>query len=142
MSLKKIITIVFLFASMFLVACSEQSKGELTRIDVISLFEEKDIEYHIQLEEELSLVENIFQKVNWQPNAEPKMSREPDVEAIFFYTFDKNMPERLVNHQIWFNQGNDTATIISDYQNEGFGTLAKGNAESLKQVFMKAGQTE
>lgn len=142
MSLKKIITIVFLFASLFLVACSEQSKGELTRIDVISLFEEKSIEYHIQLEEELTLVENVFQKVNWQPNVELKMSREPDVEAVFLYAFDKNMPERLVNYQIWFNQGNDTATIISDYQNEGFGTLVKGNAESLKQVFMKAGQTE
>ena len=142
MSLKKIITIVFLFASLFLVACSEQSKGELTRIDVISLFEEKSIEYHIQLEEELTLVENVFQKVNWQPNAKLKMSREPDVEAVFFYTFDKNMPERLVNYQIWFNQENDTATIICDYQNEGFGTLVKGNAESLKQFFMKAGQTE
>ncbi len=146
MSLKRIITIVFLFATMFLVACSvqskEQSKGELTRIDVISLFEEKDIEYHIQLTEELTLVESAYQKVNWQPNTEPKMSREPDVVAIFFYTFDENMPERLVNYQIWFNQGNDTATIISDYQNEGFGTLDKGNAESLKQVFMKARQTE
>lgn len=80
--------------------------------------------------------------MNWQPNAEPKMSREPDVEAAFFYTFEKNMPERLVNYQIWFNQGNDTATIISDYQNEGFGTLDKGNAESLKRFFIKTGQTE
>lgn len=142
MNLKKILTIVFIFATMFLVACSEQSKGELTRIDIISLFEEKDIEYHIQLEEELTLVENVFQKVNWQPNAEPKMSREPDVEAVFFYTFDENMPERLVNYQIWFIQGNDTATIISDHQNEGFGRLDKENAESLKQVFMKARQTE
>ena len=142
MRLKKIITIVFLIAAIFLVACSEQSKGELTRIDVISLFEDKDIEYHIQLEEELTLVENIFQKVSWQPNAEPKMSREPDVEAVFFYTVDENMPERLVNYQIWFIQGNDTATIISDYQNEGYGRLDKENAESLKQVFMKARQTE
>ena len=142
MRLKKIITIVFLFAAIFLVACSEQSKGELTRIDVISLFEDKDIEYHIQLEEELTLVENVFQKVSWQPNAEPKMSREPDVEAVFFYTVDENMPERLVNYQIWFIQGNDTATIISDYENEGYGRLDKENAESLKQVFMKARQTE
>ena len=139
MSLKKIIIIV---AAMFLVACSEQSKGELTRIDVSSLFEDKDIEYHIQLKEELTIVENVFQKVSWQPNAEPKMSREPDVEAVFFYTVDENMPERLVNYQIWFIQENDTATIISDYQNEGFGTLDKGNAESLKQFFIKTGQTE
>ena len=137
MSLKKIIIIV---AAMFLIACSEQSKGELTRIDVSSLFEEKDIEYHIQLEEELTLVENVFQKVSWQPNAEPKMSREPDVEAVFFYTVDENMPERLVNYQIWFIQGNDTATIISDYENEGYGRLDKENAESLKQVFMKIKQ--
>jgi len=137
MRLKKIIAIVFLFASMFLVACSEQSKGKLTRIDVISLFEEKEIEYHIQLEEELTLVENVFQKVNWQPNTEPKMSREPDVEAVFFYTFNKNMPERLVNYQIWFDQANDTATIINDYENEGFGTLVKEETESLKQVFIK-----
>ena len=137
MILKKIIIIV---AAMFLIACSEQSKGELTRIDVSSLFEEKDIEYHIQLEEELTLVENVFQKVSWQPNAEPKMSREPDVEAVFFYTVDENMPERLVNYQIWFIQGNDTATIISDDQNEGYGRLDKENAESLKQVFMKRKQ--
>ncbi|MFY3791627.1 hypothetical protein ACOQFO_08005 [Ureibacillus sp. MALMAid1270] len=80
--------------------------------------------------------------MNWQPNAEPKMSREPDVEAVFFYNFDENMPERLVNYQIWFNQGNDTATIISDHANEGFGTLDKGNAESLKDVFIKASQTK
>ncbi|CAM5197176.1 hypothetical protein UACE39S_06063 [Ureibacillus acetophenoni] len=82
--MRRIIGIPLLLIIMFLVACSEQSKGELTRIDVISLFEEKNIEYHIQLEEELTLVENAFQKVNWQPNAEPKMSKEPDVEAVFF----------------------------------------------------------
>jgi len=140
--MRRIIGIPLLLIIMFLVACSEQSKGELTRIDVISLFEEKDIEYHIQLEEELTLVENAFQKVNWQPNAEPKMSKEPDVEAVFFYTSDENMPERLVNYKIWFTQGNDTATIISDHPNEGFGTLDKGNAESLKDVFMKASQTK
>jgi hypothetical protein len=135
--MKKIISINFLLVIMFLVACSGQEKGELTRIDVVARFDAKEIEHHIQLKEELTSVENAFNKVKWEPNVEPKMARESDVKAIFFYIVDKNMPERLVEYEIWFNQNKDTATIISDNENEGYGTLDNENAEILKSLFVK-----
>ena len=56
--------------------------------------------------------------------------------ARLFFSFDKNMPERLVEYFIWFNPGNKTATII-DRDEHAYGSLDKKNAEILKEIMLK-----
>ena len=74
--------------------------------------------------------------MKWQPNAEPKMVRNEDVKATLFFKYDENMPERLFVYQIWFIQSNGTATIISNNEKEGLGTLDKENAQELETIFL------
>jgi hypothetical protein len=121
---------VFLFVVLLLVACSWKEKGELTRVDV---FIENQNDIHIQDEDTLTLLEKAFEQIKWD-NKVVDMARGSDVEATFFYTFDENMPERLVEYEIWFNE-NGTATIVSNAENKSYGKLDKGNTENLKIYF-------
>ncbi|MEH7178053.1 hypothetical protein [Neobacillus vireti] len=64
------------------------------------------------------------------------MARKEDVKATLFFKYDENMPERLFEYQIWFNQSNDTAMIISSNVKEGYGTLDKENAQALEKILL------
>lgn len=52
-----------------------------------------------------------------------------------FYTYDENMPERLYEYKIWFEE-NDTVTIISNKEDEGYGRLDKENAQNLQNILI------
>ena len=91
--------------------------------------------------ETIDVLRNSFKQVKWEPNAEPKMARKEDVKATLFFKYDKNMPERLFGYQIWFNQSNDRATIISNNVEEGYGTLDKGNAQTLENILLNTYRT-
>jgi lipocalin len=130
---KKMISIIFLFAIMLLSACSGQEKGELTRVDVLI---ENQGEIHIQDKDTLVEIENIFEQIKWDDKV-VNMAREADVKTIFFYTFDENMPERLVEYEIWFNENADTATIVSDNENQSYGELDKDNTNTLRKILLK-----
>ncbi|TDV97896.1 hypothetical protein B0G66_1341 [Bacillus badius] len=82
-------------------------------------------------------LKKVFKKVKWEPNIEPKIVRKEDVKATLFFEYDQNMPERLFEYEIWFNQDNNTAMIISNNEKEGFGTLDKNNAKKLKNILLK-----
>jgi len=49
----------------------------------------------------------------------------------------KNLPEKLTEYEIWFNENTGTATIISTNEKEGYGMLDKENATALKNIFIK-----
>jgi len=49
--------------------------------------------------------------------------------ATLFYTVDKNMPEKLYEYRIGFNE-NGTITIISNNEKERYGTLDKENSQN------------
>ncbi|KKI91235.1 hypothetical protein WQ54_16065 [Bacillus sp. SA1-12] len=120
---------MFIFFLMFITGCSLQPTGELTRVDV-----QKGIYEDILIitdDETIHLLKRCFRKVKWEPDTSAKMSRKEDIVATLFYTYDKNMPERLYEYRIWFN-GNDTATIISNNENEGYGTLDLDHSKILK----------
>ncbi|MEH7346396.1 hypothetical protein V7122_21355 [Bacillus sp. JJ1532] len=118
-----------------LTGCSGQEEL-LTRIDVQKVNEEGMYEDEIIIsdKETINLLRNSFEKVKWEPNTKAEMSRKEDVLATLFYTFDENMPERLYEYRIWFNS-NETSTIISNNEKEGYGTLDEENTKVIKKAF-------
>jgi hypothetical protein len=133
--MKKIINFTFLFVFMTLmVGCMGEEKGQITRVDVqkINPFGNYGDVVMITDNESIELLRTAFEKVNWEPDIVPNMARKADVKATLFYEFDKNMPERLYEYEIWFNEHADSATIISNNEKEGYGELDKDNADILK----------
>jgi hypothetical protein len=133
--MKKIINFTFLFVFMtLLVGCMGEEKGQLTRVDVQKINPDGDYGDVVMItdNESIELLRTAFEKVNWEPDIVPNMARKADVKATLFFEFDKNMPERLSEYEIWFNKNADTATIISNNEKEGYGELDKDNAGILK----------
>jgi len=129
----------FALISVFLllmVGCTTKGKGKrkLTRIDVFIGNQE---ETHIQDKDTLDLVEKISANVKWEPNTLPKIAREADVKVVFFYEVKKNLPEKLTEYEIWFNEDTGTAAIISTNEKEGYGMLDKEYTKALKNIFIK-----
>lgn len=137
--MKKIISFTFLFVFMMLLAaCSGQENEQLTRVDIQKANTEGNYEDAVITtdKESIDLLKIVFGKVKWEPHTKAEMSRKEDVLATLFYTFDENMPERLYEYRIWFNS-DDTATIISDNEKEGYGTLDKEDAKKLKSKLLR-----
>ena len=86
--------------------------------------------------DQVESIDTIFKQVKWDKNTMPSMARMEDVKATFFYIVDKNMPEKLTEYQIWFNQENGTATIISSDEEENFGELDKKNSKALEKELL------
>jgi len=125
-----------LVLGILLAACSEK-EGQLTRVDVQEVNKEgNNEEVIISDQETLDTINKSLEHVKWEPNTEASMARREDVIAILFYTIDENMPESLVEHRIWF-EVNDTATIISNHENQGYGKLEQEYAQRLKSALIK-----
>ena len=127
----------------FLVGCINKVPNkfdlkQLTRVDIEVVKEDGSYEESIMITDEntMDTIRKVFKQIKWNPNAEPKMVRQEDVKATLFFKYDENMPEQLFEYQIWFIQSNDTATIISNNEKEGFGTLDKENAQALESIFL------
>ncbi|MFJ7405883.1 MULTISPECIES: hypothetical protein [unclassified Lysinibacillus] len=134
--------ICFIFV-MFLMGCINKVPNkfdlkQLTRIDIEEVKADGSYGESVMITEEktLEIIRKIFKQIKWEPNVESKMAREKDIKATLFYKYDENMPERLFEYQIWFNQKNDTATIISNNEKEGYGNLDKENAQALENILL------
>lgn len=120
----KKLTLGLLVIFLSIAGCSASFEPELTRIDVqkISVEGKNDGEEEIiALKERLKKIQQAFDKIKWSPNTKPEMARKEDIIATFFIQEEKNMPETLYHYRIWFE--GETATIISDKENEGYGRL-------------------
>ncbi|MBT2647635.1 hypothetical protein J7E52_12995 [Bacillus sp. ISL-34] len=136
--MKKIINFTSLFVFMvLLVGCAGEEKGQLSRVDVQKIDTEGNYEDVVMItdSETIELLRQTFEQIKWDDKV-VKMARKPDVEATLFYTFDEDIPERLYEYEIWFNESASTATIISNNENESYGELNKGNAQTLKKIFL------
>ncbi|WP_416118278.1 hypothetical protein [Peribacillus butanolivorans] len=104
---------------------------QLTRVDVQKIDAEgKYVEaLMITDNESMELLSEAFKQIKWD-NRMVKMARKPDLIATLFYTFDENIPERIVEYEIWFNE-NGTATIISNNENKSYGELDNESAKTL-----------
>ncbi|MEK5332839.1 MULTISPECIES: hypothetical protein [unclassified Lysinibacillus] len=134
--------ICFIFV-MLLIGCINKVPNkfdlkQLTRIDIEEVKADGSYGESVMITEEKTMetIRKIFKQIKWEPNVEFKMAREKDVKATLFYKYDKNMPERLFEYQIWFDQNNDTATIISNNEKEGYGNLNKENAQALENILL------
>ncbi|WP_121612657.1 hypothetical protein [Mesobacillus foraminis] len=134
--------IMCIIIAMFLVGCINKASNEfdisqLSRVDIEVV--QEDGSYGeaemITDEETVDAVRKAFKQIKWEPNVEPKMARKEDIKATLFFKYDENMPERLFEYQIWFIHNNDTATMISNNEKEGYGTLEKDNAQILESIF-------
>ena len=128
---KKYLILVFLFV-LLLVGCL-RGPGELTRIDVLAV----DKEMHNQDAEKINRIKEIMKEVDWDPYTIVDMAREEDVFATFFFDYDKQMPERLIEYRIWWNQSNGSAIIVSSDEDEGYGKLNKENSKELENALME-----
>ena len=140
LNFRLVICIIFVT---FLVGCINKVPNkfdlkQLTRVDIEVVKEDGSYEESIMITDEntMDTIRKAFKQIKWNPNAEPKMVRQEDVKATLFFKYDENMPEQLFEYQIWFIQSNDTATIISNNEKEGFGTLDKENAQALESIFL------
>ncbi|MFZ7945971.1 hypothetical protein [Neobacillus sp. 19] len=141
--MKKTLMILSIFTIFLitLIGCSKEVPKEfdlnkLTRVD-IQLFADEHIDNEIIIseEEKIKTLRDVFAKIEWEQNVKANMARKEDVKATLFYTFDKNMPERLFEYFIWFNQGDASATII-DREKNALGTLEKEDAQTLKDILL------
>lgn len=126
---------------MLLIGCTTPDKfdlKQLTRIDieVVKADESYEEAEMITDEESIDSLRKVFKQIKWEPNVEPKMSGREDLKATLFFRYDKNMPERLFEYRIWINQKNDTATIISNNEKEGYGILDKEHAQTLEDILL------
>lgn len=144
--MKKIfMSLSLLFISnLLLMSCSnnEEKLGEmkvkqLTRIDVQAVNNDESYNEAIIITDKdtVDLSKEAFEQINWEQNVKAEMNRREDVKVTLFFNIDENMPENLVEYFIWFNQGNETATIIDRVEN-AYGTLDKENANTLKKLML------
>ncbi|WP_436376780.1 hypothetical protein [Cytobacillus sp. BC1816] len=61
------------------------------------------------------------------------MAEKEDVIATLFFTYDKNMPERLTEYSIWFSKKDGSAAIFHREKNS-LGTLDKENTQTLNEL--------
>ncbi|WHY79864.1 hypothetical protein QNH20_12250 [Neobacillus sp. WH10] len=132
---------IFTIFLITLIGCSNEVPKEfdlnqLTRVDIqIFADEHSDNEIIISEEEKIKTLREVFAKIEWEQNVKAKMARKEDVKATLFFNFDKNMPERLFEYFIWFNQGDASVTII-DREKNALGTLEKEDAQTLKDILL------
>lgn len=142
--MKKLVSVIFLFAIMSLAACSGQEKGELTRVDVQKVNAEGNYEEVVMITDATSVdqLNETFRQIKWEDKKEVDMARKPDAKATLFYTFDENMPERLVDYDIWFNEKVGTATITSNNEGQSYGQLDKDNTNTLRKFYSLTNESE
>lgn len=143
---KLIVFLSILFISaLLLIACSNNEEKiskvnikQLTRVDVQTVKSDKSYDEAVMITDKatVDLLGEIFEEIEWEQNVKAEMDRWEDVKVTLFLSFDKNMPEKLVEYFIWFNQGNETATII-DRDEHAYGSLDKKNAKTLKEIMLE-----
>lgn len=122
---------------LLLVGCMGEDTEQLTRVDVQKIDAEGKYEEALMItdNESIELLSEAFKQIKWD-NRMVKMARKPDLNATLFYTFDENMPERIVEYEIWFNE-NGTAIIISNNENKSYGELDNEGAKTLINILLK-----
>ncbi|MUK88279.1 hypothetical protein GMD78_07735 [Ornithinibacillus sp. L9] len=119
--------------SLFIVsgcANNEMDWNDLTRLDV-QVGEEDLI---ITGSETVHEVRKIFSSIKWEENVPTVINGNEDIKVTLFFQFDKNMPERLVEYLIWFDQ-QDQLAIVKNNDENLYGVLE--NVNLLKHLLLE-----
>ena len=133
--MRKFLLLIFVIV---LMGCSEQEE-KLTRITANEVFDEgSSVSEEIIITDPLKLEEiaMLLKNVNWQPNTKAEMARQEDIYLTLFYDRNDNMPERLYTYLIWIGK-DESMTIISSKEEEGYGRLNSMDAKKLKTYFKR-----
>ncbi|MCS0673786.1 hypothetical protein [Cytobacillus firmus] len=136
--MKKSPIILSIITILLLIGCSKDASNEfdlnqLTRIDISE--EKSEKEFIITEKEKIKSLRKIISRIEWKTDIKPQMAENEDVKATLFFTYDKNMPERLTEYSIWFSKEDGSAAIFHREKN-ALGTLDKENAKSLKELII------
>lgn len=108
---------------LLLVGCNDNGQlSETLEWAVINVKNSAAEEIIIHDPKELEEISSYLSKVDWQPNTEAKMATHEDLLLSLFIEVEQNMPERINEYQIWFEEDN-SMTIMSNVKSEGFGKL-------------------
>lgn len=130
------------FFSILLISCADKGRKQiilpqLTMVDVQVI--KSDASHHdgvlIAEEEGWGLIKKAFEEIKWKPGTVTDSQGKEAVRGTFFYAYDENMPERLMEYKVWFHQ-NGTASIQSNNEKEGNGTLSTAPVKVLKKIFL------
>ncbi|MCM3790496.1 YobA family protein [Domibacillus indicus] len=136
--------LIYLFISLnalFIIGCSNKVPKEfdldqLTRVDIRETITQSETDFAtITEEKDLDIIRETFKEVQWEPGTMADIRPDRKVEATFFYTYEKNMPERLFEYQVYLKDGR--ISFQSEKQEEGYGTLSKEQSEKLKKLLFK-----
>lgn len=134
--MKKSPIILSIIIFLLLIGCSKDASNELdldqlTRVDISQENSEK--EFIITEKEKIKSLREIFSSIEWEADIKPQMAEKEDVIATLFFTYDKNMPERLTEYSIWFSKKDGSAAIFHREKNS-LGTLDKENTQTLNEL--------
>jgi hypothetical protein len=91
--------------------------------------------------EELESIQNYLSQIDWKPHIQPEMGRYEDIYLKLFVEVEQNMPERIDEYRIWFEQDH-SMTILSTVENEGFGRMLAQYGEPFQQLLQTYGTDE
>ncbi|MUK89499.1 hypothetical protein GMD78_14120 [Ornithinibacillus sp. L9] len=133
--MRNFISLSFLFLFIFLTACSGQHYKSLTRVEVQEVDSEENYRDTIQITDQETIEEliGIFKNIRWEPNTEPSIARKEDILLSLYYDSSNSTIEKQNLYRIWFSD-RGTATLISDYEKEGYGGLNKEDVTKLKNI--------
>lgn len=126
--------ILSIMTILLLIGCSKDASNEfdlkqLTRVDISE--EKNEKEFIITEKEKIKSLRKIISRIEWKRDIKPQMAEKEDMIATLFFTYDKNMPERLTEYSIWFSEKDGSAAIFHGEKNE-LGTLDKKNGQALR----------
>ncbi|WP_129692221.1 hypothetical protein [Gottfriedia acidiceleris] len=124
-------SVLFVILTIFSGCGKEQL--QLTRVTYQAL--QKDGNYGeesiISDQKTLEKLASIADEIKWEKTF-PSMAKEGDVKAVLYYDEKKNMPERMYEYEIWFNE-NGKAEFLS-HEEKSYGKLNKNKSETLKKL--------
>lgn len=143
---QRLVCLFISLTTLFLIGCSNEAPkdfdlDQLTRVDIQEAIPQSETDFSIIMEEkDLDIIRETFKEVQWEPGAMVDIRPDRKVEAVFFYTYEKNMPERLFEYQVYLKEG--YISLQSEKQEEGYGTLNKEQGEKLKELLFKDEDTQ
>ena len=126
---------LLIILSLFLSACSEMNQLSRVDVQILNTDERYDESVVITDKEQVDLLRTAFKQVEWDMESASEMERPAEVKATLFFDYDNNMPEKLEEYLIWFNE-NESAIIINPLNKDeyDYGTLNEENSRVIKEV--------
>lgn len=118
-----------------LVACSNKEQY-LTRVDIQQVGNDESIEEEKMIVDLVTLdsIKSLLEEIHWETKSKPDLEGSEDLIATLFYTQEEDMPDQLYLYKMWFNP-DDSLSIVSNNEDEGYGTLDEEYADKLKILF-------